>query len=573
MDGDPERHPGEKEEQKSSCKHYCERVAWSSIVASILTVIGVVLVVVCVGFNSRLAGPLFSNTYIEEAVYTWFSWIEIGAYVGLVLMVALVILFFSTGCMATGYQNASTWCAFNKAQTGRRQLTAFIIVAYVVNLGWYVFLFGSAIPTVFFMMLHSGICTNAVFTASTCLDLRQFGLAPPSLPGAINSTLICEQNLQAICDSNLQSNFILGIIGCVLVLIGMNHFMMSIAGNYNWLRLRKRRQKLTAGKINRRSGTYDLSTSPYTERQESQDSNAHLRRVNLHHGSSSNILTSSNTSIPTVAANVPPAVTTMSSTFSMPVAPSSRSEPASNSSSMQSSKIYNQTYGFDDGGFGQQNGGSTRVTFADAKPTSTAAPRSNISNAAPRSNTSNANLIRSTGEDKNDLSKYADRSYDSGSRYDHHNPAFDENYWDQQQYAPPEQTERDNYYSRGYNNSSKTNGTATSYDQGGYNNSSKTDGPATSYDQGGYNNSSKTNGPATSYDQGGYNNSSKTNGPATSYDRGNFNQGYYNNYDYDAADNAGGYQMAPMSSYGQDNSQSLAQDRKAMGNNFYEYQL
>lgn len=306
-----------------------------------------------------------------------------------------------------------------------------------------------------------------------------------------------------------------------------NHFMMSIAGNYNWLRLRKRRQKLTASKINRRSGTYDLSTSPYTERQESQDSNAHLRRVNLHHGSSSNILTSSNTSIPTVAANVPPAVITTSSTFSMPVAPSSWTEPASNSSSMQSSKIYNQTYGFDDGGFGLQNGGSTRVTFADEKPTSTAAPRSNISNAAP---------TRSTVEDKNDLSKYADKSYDSGSRYDHHNPAFDENYWDQQQYAPAEQTERDNYYSRGYNNPSKTNGTATSYDQGGYNNSAK------------------------------------PNGPATSYDQGNFNQGYYNNYDYDAAD-TGGYQMAPMSSYGQDNSQSLAQDRKAMGNNFYEYQL
>ena len=392
------------------------------------------------------------------------------------------------------------------------------------------------------------------------------------------------------------------------VSITQNHFMMSIAGNYNWLRLRKRRQKLIAGKINRRSGTYDLSTSPYTERQESQDSNAHLRRVNLHHGSSSNILTSSNTSIPTVAANVPPAVT-MSSTFSMPVAPSSKTEPASNSSSMQSSKIYNQTYGFDDGGFGQQNGGTTRVTFADAKPTSTAAPRSNISNAIPRSNTSSAAPTRPTIEDKNDLSKYTDRSYDSGSRYDHHNPAFDENYWDQQQYAPPEQTERDNYYSRGYSNSSQPNGTATSYDQGGYKNSSKTNVAATSYDQGGYNNTSKTNGPATSYDQGGYNNtsktnvaatsfdqggyknssktnvaatsydqggynnSSKTNGPATSYDQGNFNQGYYNNYDYDAADNTGGYQMAPMSSYGQDSSQSLAQDRKAMGNNIYEYQL
>lgn len=55
----------------ASCKDCCERVAWSSIVASVLTVIGVVLVVVCVGFNSRIAGPLFSNTYIEDAVYTW----------------------------------------------------------------------------------------------------------------------------------------------------------------------------------------------------------------------------------------------------------------------------------------------------------------------------------------------------------------------------------------------------------------------------------------------------------------------------------------------------------------------
>nr|XP_054754793.1 uncharacterized protein LOC129260830 [Lytechinus pictus] len=530
MDGDPVRHPGEKEEQKTSCKDCCERVAWSSIVATFITVIGAVLVVVCIGFNSRLARPLFTNTYIEGAVNTWFSGIEIGAYVGVVIMVAMVILFFSSGCMATGYQNASTWCAFNKAQTGRRQLAAFMILAYIINLGWYVFFFGASIPTVFFMMLNNGVCTNTVFTVSTCLDLRQFGLAPQSLPGSVNSTLICDQNLQAICTSNLGSNFVLGVIGCVLVLIGLNHFLMSISGNYNWLRLRKRRQKIMAGKINRRSGTYDLNASAYTDRQESQDSNTHLRRVNLHHGSSSNILTSSNTSIPTVAAHVPLAATSTSSTFSMPVATSSKTDPASNSSSMQSSKIYNQTYGFGDGGFGeggfrQHNSESTRVTFADAKPASSPAPRSSSSTAAAQ---------RSTGDD---LGKYTDRSFDSASRYDHFNPAFDENYWDSQQYAPQEKSTHDNYYSRGYNKSSKTNGTAASYDQGNYN-------------QGNFN-------------QGNFSQENAN--------QGNFNQGFYN-HDYDAADTAG-YQMTTMSSYGQGNSQSLTRNRKDMGNNFYEYQL
>lgn len=445
-------------------------------------------------------------------------------------MVALAVLLLSMGCMASGYQNASTWCAFTKAQTGRRQITAFMIVSYVINLGWYIIFIGSALPTVFFFMLDNGVCTNDQYTSSTCLDLRQFGLAPQSLPAIVNSTIICDTDLQDICSSSLLSYFFLTLLGSIIVLLGMNHYMMCLAGNYNWLRVRKRRQKLMAGQINRRSGTYDLTASPYTmsstDRQESQDSNAHLRRANLNIGSSSEVLASSSeASIPTVAAKVSTS--------------SSWNDPSSTSTSGYSSKIYNQTYGFDDAGFGGQTVPNARVTFADTtKPVSFQEPSETkitvSSSKKPTATTTptTSSSTRSWKTNQNNLS--TDRQYtDRASRYDHYNPAFDENYWDQQQYTTTSTDDApdDNYYSRGNRYSN----------------------PLTS----------QSNGSAGGGGVGG------------DYDQGNQNQGYYN-YDYDAADSGGGgrgYEMDPMSHYGQDNTQAARDDRTSVGNKFYEYQL
>lgn len=53
-------------------------------------------------------------------------------------------------------------------------------------------------PVKMFSLSHFPAITQSL---SHTFSLFPSGLAPPSLPGAVNSTLICEQNLQAICDS------------------------------------------------------------------------------------------------------------------------------------------------------------------------------------------------------------------------------------------------------------------------------------------------------------------------------------------------------------------------------------
>ncbi|XP_071504649.1 uncharacterized protein [Diadema antillarum] len=510
------RHPDELE-KSSRCTDCCERVAWSSLLATTLTVAGVVLVVVMVALISQVVDELFSNSYIEDSVAVWFFFLEIAAYIGLVVMVGLIILLMTMGCMATGYQNASSWCTFVKAQTGRRQLSAFMCITYVINLAWYAILVGAALPTVFFYMLDSGVCTNEVFTSLTCLDLRQFGLAPQDLSVSSNRTLICGPELEAICTSDLLIFFFLSLVGCIFVLLGMNHFLMSLAGNYNWLRIRKRRKKLAAGKMSRRAGAYDLNSHnglPSPDRQESQDSNAHLRRANLHYDASSNIM-ASNSSIPTVAAQVSaPSSLTLMTTVSTAAPAKSAS-----SSSMYSSKISNQTYGFDDGGFGQQQSVAGTRTRSPIVPTSTA----------------------STLASKQDSIDYGRRS-----RYDHYNPAFDENYWDYPSPSSKQSAENDDFFDH------------DEYED------------ATSVPQ-------QSNGNAFGYNQTHV---------------GNYNQGYYN-YDYDTTHNEGyeipvnssparynmnsvpaRYEMDPVpSSPHSQHIVSPASNRTSVGNKFFEYQL
>ncbi|XP_006825925.1 neuronal membrane glycoprotein M6-b-like [Saccoglossus kowalevskii] len=90
-----------------------------------------------------------------------------------------------------------------------------------------------------------------------CIDLRQFGLVPMTLPD--EHARVCGSTLVTICVENPWDMYLLGTLGAIACLVLVGHFLMIFSSNYAHIHDNFHRARLQRG---RNAASYNPTASP-----------------------------------------------------------------------------------------------------------------------------------------------------------------------------------------------------------------------------------------------------------------------------------------------------------------------
>lgn len=225
-------------------------IPFASLIACIVVFVGVG--VFCGTLYRALT--IILKSVMEELFQFTVSWLEVLQIVFIVIAVVMAlfaILLLIFGFLATGATRKNVYSGASCIMGGRISAAFFMIMSYILNLGWVVILSVGVIPIVGYLMLHS-ICNMEVYSkdaatlSNYCFSLTQFGIyrnqsygfgfQPPG-----KEQLCGHTELRRFCDRVEEAGplFCIAYAGAVLISLGMIHFMICLAANYTRIRISK----------------------------------------------------------------------------------------------------------------------------------------------------------------------------------------------------------------------------------------------------------------------------------------------------------------------------------------------
>jgi len=224
------------------------RIPYATLIALALSISGVA--VFCTLSYRAVNTSLHQMQAIFKAEVAWLdkvqlTFILVGVLMGVVALILLIV-----GALATGATRTQVYSGWKARLGGRISCAAFLILTYLLYLCWLA-LFTFTTVLAFLYFLFNRVCDSNQIralaqhtnSARVCVD---FGILSPflnsSLAGASTNGAQQQQLSYEICDSDLlnfcaysdtaKSGYYVAYFACVIVLLGLIHFMICLASNY-----------------------------------------------------------------------------------------------------------------------------------------------------------------------------------------------------------------------------------------------------------------------------------------------------------------------------------------------------
>ncbi|XP_072040729.1 proteolipid protein DM gamma-like isoform X2 [Amphiura filiformis] len=193
-------------------------------------------------FKDTALDPASSEPTIFTDGYEILFWVLIAVVCVMGLFAILLLVF---ACFSNGSSGRNTCGKHSARCVGRFSTSLMIIATYGVSLVWLVTVVGMSMAFTFMMMVRA-YCKGSVPENppdTQCLDLAQYGLVTrEGAPTAASNTTICGDSLKNFCGQNEEIHLCVYLImvACVVIVIGMIHFLMSLAANHTYLKVFQR---------------------------------------------------------------------------------------------------------------------------------------------------------------------------------------------------------------------------------------------------------------------------------------------------------------------------------------------
>ncbi|KAH9492627.1 hypothetical protein Btru_024112 [Bulinus truncatus] len=220
------------------------RTPFASLLAALMVIIGTcvfcgtsfkALQLIIVGVFNNLFG--FSLNWLEVLQVLF---VIIGVVMGLF---AIILLIF--GFLATGSTRSNIYSGPKCIMGGRITAGFFMLITYILTIGWLALVSVGMVAVTVYASVNS-ICSHEIYvrtaeelTASKyCFNLTRFGVYREEK----NTDSVCEwANLRALCNKVTEAGplFCVAFGSTILVVIGMVHFLITLAANYTRIKISK----------------------------------------------------------------------------------------------------------------------------------------------------------------------------------------------------------------------------------------------------------------------------------------------------------------------------------------------
>ncbi|XP_059157728.1 proteolipid protein DM beta-like [Physella acuta] len=220
------------------------RTPFASLLAALMVIIGTsvfcgtsfkALQIMLIGVFQNLFG--FSINWLEILQVMF---VVIGVVMGIF---AIILLIF--GFLATGATRSNIYSGAKCIMGGRIAGGFFMIISYILTLGWLAVLSVGMVTLVVYAAMNS-ICNREIYSKTAdeltqskyCFNLTRFGVYREEK----NTDHICEHaNLRALCNKVEEAGplFCVAFGAIVLVVVGMIHFLITLAANYTRIKISK----------------------------------------------------------------------------------------------------------------------------------------------------------------------------------------------------------------------------------------------------------------------------------------------------------------------------------------------
>uniref|UniRef100_A0A914V6U5 M6 n=1 Tax=Plectus sambesii TaxID=2011161 RepID=A0A914V6U5_9BILA len=209
------------------------RVPFASVIAALLCWVGVTM------FCFMMAQAV--NASIEQARRAlrienlpWLDKVQVTFVTVAVIMALAALVLLVVGIMSTGATRTSVYQGVRARLGGRIACAVSMIFTYLLNICWLVVL-SLTVVLCFSYMVFSTLCRSVGgYSETHCLNLT---VIRPLLSDDASSTeplTLCGGDLQQFCAlTNTASTwYYVGYFGCVVVVLGLIHFMICLSANY-----------------------------------------------------------------------------------------------------------------------------------------------------------------------------------------------------------------------------------------------------------------------------------------------------------------------------------------------------
>ncbi|XP_022239336.1 proteolipid protein DM beta-like [Limulus polyphemus] len=166
------------------------------------------------------------------------------AFLSLSLLVAILgIILVIIGFLATGATRNKVYRGWKARMGGRVSCGVFLVTSYFVQIGWIVIL--ACLTVILFVFRVSwGLCNNLNVTDAKkqCIDLTQFDFMFPNGTKYENLLICSEGKIKEFCKDYVEQAvvmYILATVACVLIIISLIHYGISLAANYTRIKNEK----------------------------------------------------------------------------------------------------------------------------------------------------------------------------------------------------------------------------------------------------------------------------------------------------------------------------------------------
>lgn len=225
-------------------------VPFASIIACIITFVGVG--VFCGTLYRGLT--IILKSVMEELFQFKVSWLEVLQIVFIIVacvMALFAILLLVFGFLSTGATRKNVYSGASCIMGGRISAAFFMIVAYILNLGWLAITSLAVVPIIVYIMLRS-ICNTEIYSKDAnsltnyCFSLTSLGIyrnqsyglgiQPPG-----KEQLCGHAELRRFCDRIEEAGpmFCVAFAGSAIICLGLLHFMTCLSANYTRIKISK----------------------------------------------------------------------------------------------------------------------------------------------------------------------------------------------------------------------------------------------------------------------------------------------------------------------------------------------
>ncbi|VDM98088.1 unnamed protein product [Thelazia callipaeda] len=228
---------GNEDGKKAGCDGGDEclsQVPYASVIATLMCGIGVILfaLVMAWAFNASVeqARRMFNVENLP-----WLAKMQALFVVVAVLMALAALMLLIIAAMSTGSTRKKVYRGM-RGRIGGKMANAFsLITAYVLNICWLI-CFAVVVILCFIYYVCTILCSSLSFSNSACLDFSLFQPVFQQISNAVrlDSLKLCDGEVQQFCALSWSAFawYLLGLISCLIIIKGLEHFMICSAANY-----------------------------------------------------------------------------------------------------------------------------------------------------------------------------------------------------------------------------------------------------------------------------------------------------------------------------------------------------